>query len=103
MRQIRKVVSKVIDKDKFQVLNYVKKEEYIGSMDGMRFMLRKKASGEETKLEAIIWPEPLGYAKTPESKKQHMEFEFSQPGLEEAIDWMNRQYGQLKELWNVMK
>lgn len=94
---------KVIDKGKFHVLNYVKREEYLGSMAGMRFMLKKKDVGEETKLETIIWPEPLGYAKTPESKKQHMAFEFSQAGLEEAIDWMNEQYEQQKELWNVIK
>ncbi|TCL60674.1 hypothetical protein EDD76_102374 [Kineothrix alysoides] len=94
---------KVIDKGKFHVLNYVKREEYLGSMEGMRFMLKKKGVGEETKLETIIWPEPLGYAKTPESKKQHKEFEFSQAGLEEAIDWMNEQYEQQKELWNVIK
>lgn len=93
----------MIDKDKFHVLNYVKKEEYTGSTEGMRYMLKKKAAGEETMLEVIIWPEPYGYAKTPEQRKQHKEFLFSQEGLEEAVDWMNEQLVQQADLWNVEK
>ena len=82
----------MIEKEKFHVLNYVKKEEYTGSMEGMRFMLKKKASGEETRLETIIWPEPFGYGKTPEEKKQRKEFPLSAEGVEQAVDWMNEQY-----------
>lgn len=72
-------------------------------MDGMRYMLKKKDTEGETVLEVIIWPEPLGYAKTAESKKQRMEFTFSQEGLEEAADWMNEQYVNQKALWDVMR
>ena len=64
----------MIDYDHFHVLNYVKKEEYTGSMNGMRYMLKKKVvpkdDQEETYLEVIIWPEPYGYARTEEEKKQ---------------------------------
>ena len=35
------------------MFNYIKKEEYTGSMEGMRYMLRKK-EGEEVRLEAVI-------------------------------------------------
>ena len=63
----------MIDYDHFHVLNYVKKEEYTGSMNGMRYMLKKKVvprdDQEETCLEVIIWPEPYGYARTEEEKK----------------------------------
>lgn len=93
----------MIDKEKFHVLNYIKKEEYTGSMKGMRYMLKKKDMEEETRLEVIIWPEPLGYAKTAENKKQRIEFTFSQEGLEEAVDWLNEQYVNQKALWDVMK
>lgn len=93
----------MVEKDKFHVLNYVKKEEYTGSIDGMRYMLRKKVEGEETKLEVTIWPEPFGYAATPEKKKQRMEFGFHEEGLEEAVDWMNAQYEGQKALWDVVK
>lgn len=93
----------MIDKEKFHVLNYIKKEEYTGSMKGMRYMLKKKDMEEETRLEVIIWPEPLGYAKTAENKKQRVDFTFSQEGLEEAVDWLNEQYVNQKALWDVMK
>ena len=53
----------MIDKEKFHVLNYVKKEEYSASMDGMRYMLKKKEIEEGSRLEVIIWPEPYCYAK----------------------------------------
>lgn len=93
----------MIDKEKFHVLNYIKKEEYTGSMKGMRYMLKKKDMEEEARLEVIIWPEPLGYAKTAENKKQRVDFTFSQEGLEEAVDWLNEQYVNQKALWDVMK
>lgn len=93
----------MIDKEKFHVLNYVKKEDYTGSMEGMRYMLKKKAAGEEVKLEVIIWPEPFGYGKTPEQKKQRKEFPFSEDGLEQAVNWMNEQYEAQGALWKVMR
>lgn len=93
----------MLNKEKFHVLNYVKKEEYTGSMKGMRYMLKKKDAGEETKLEVIIWPEPFGYGKTPEQKKQRKEFSLSQEGLEQAVDWMNEQYEAQSALWKVVR
>ena len=60
----------MIDKDKFHVLNYVRKEEYTGSMDGMRYMLKKKEKEDGSALEVIIWPEPYCFSKTEEEKKQ---------------------------------
>lgn len=93
----------MIEKEKFHVLNYVKKEEYCASMDGMRYMLKKKDSGEEVKLEVIIWPEPYCYARTEEEKKQRMEFPFTAEGVEQAADWLNKQYLDQKPLWELSK
>ena len=93
----------MIDKEKFHVFNYVKKEEYCASMDGMRYMLKKKETDDGAKLEVIIWPEPYCYAKTAEEQKQRMEFDFSAAGVEEAADWLNEQYLQQKPLWDLSK
>ena len=93
----------MIEKEHFHILNYVKKEEYSASMDGMRYMLKKKETGDGAKLEVIIWPEPYCYAKTEEEKKQRMEFEFSQDGVEMAADWLNEQYVGQKPLWALSK
>ena len=76
----------MIDKERFHVFNYVKKEEYCGSMDGMRYMLKKKTQDTETFLEAITWPEPYCFAKTEEEKKRRNIFPFSNcsPALSRA-------------------
>ena len=96
-------VKRMIEKEHFHVLNYVKKEEYSASMDGMRYMLKKKEVGDDTKLEVIIWPEPYCFAKTEEEKKQRKEFEFSASGVEMAADWLNEQYVKQKPLWELSK
>lgn len=93
----------MIDKEKFRVLNYVKKEEYTGSMEGMRYMLRKKETDGDAVLEVVLWPEPFNYNKTPEEKKQRMEFSLSDEGLSKAVDWMNEQHEQQRELWSVVR
>ena len=93
----------MIDKEKFNVLNYIKKEEYCGSMDGMRYMLRKKEKEDGAELEVVIWPEPLCYAKTEEVKKQRREFEFTSEGVSKAAEWLNQQYTEQKPLWELSK
>lgn len=93
----------MIEKEKFNVLNYVKKEEYCGSMDGMRYMLKKKDVEDGSRLEVVIWPEPFCYAKTEEEKKQRYEFEFTAEGVSQAADWLNSQYTEQKALWELSK
>lgn len=93
----------MIEKEKFHVFNFVKKEEYSASMDGMRYMLKKKEAEQGTVLEVVIWPQPYCYAKTPEENKQRKEFAFSEEGVQEAADWLNGQYIQQKELWELSK
>lgn len=93
----------MIDKEKFHVLNYIKKEEYTASMDGMRYMLKKKEEEGESRLEAVIWPEPYCYAKTEEEKKLRKEFPFSAEGVTQAADWLNEQYEAQKDFWKASK
>lgn len=89
----------MIDKETFHPLNYIKKEEYSGSMDGMRYMLKKVKSGEEDVIRVTIWPEPLGINRTPEEKKQSIEVPLSKEGVEQAADWLNGQYEERKDYW----
>jgi len=93
----------MIDKENFHVLNYIKKEEYIASMDGMRYMLKKKDGEDGPKLEAVIWPEPYCYAKTQEDKKTRAEFALTSEGVAEAADWLNAQYVGQRPLWEDAK
>lgn len=89
----------MIDRENFHVLNYIKKEEYTGSMDGMRYMLKKKEKEEGAALEVIIWPEPYCYARTDEEKKQRREFSLSMEGVQEAADYLNAMYREQKSVW----
>ena len=95
----------MIDYDHFHVLNYVKKEEYTGSMIVLRYMLKKtvvpRDDQEETCLEVIIWPEPYGYARTEEEKKLRKEFPFSEDGLKEAVVYLNQQFEDQRVLWDL--
>lgn len=93
----------MIDKENFHVLNYIKKEEYTASMEGMRYMLKKKESEGESVLEAVIWPEPYCYAKTEEDKKLRKQFPLSSEGVEQAADWLNEQYEARRPFWKAAK
>ncbi|MBR3104641.1 MAG: hypothetical protein IKH46_12560 [Lachnospiraceae bacterium] len=70
-------------------LNYIKKERYTGSNDGMRFMLEKKsAEGEEDRILVCLWPEPYSYEKTGEDQKRFREFPFTEDGLQSAVSYI---------------
>lgn len=80
----------------FLSLNFVKKEDFTGSFQGMRFMLHKEDTEEEKKLKVYLWSEPFGFEATPEEKKISQLFSFDEEGLAEAIDWMNENYEHIK-------
>lgn len=90
----------MIDKKTFISLNFLKKENYTGSMQGMRYRISKETQEEELKLKVIIWPEPYSFDMTKEEKKQDALFEFSKEGKDEAVDWINEQYRTQKDLWD---
>lgn len=89
----------MIDKENFHPLNYIKKEEYSGSMEGMRYLLKKEKSGEEDVIRVTVWPEPLGFGRTPEEKKTSVEVPLTKEGVEQAADWLNEQYESRKAYW----
>lgn len=58
----------MIDPSKIS-LNFIKKLEYTGGYQGMRYMLRKESRDEDTVLTAYAWPEPFCFSKTAPEKK----------------------------------
>lgn len=82
----------MIDREHFFNLNILKKEDYTGSMDGMRYRLVKVEDDEGAKLHVTAWPEPFCFDKTPEEKKTVKDFAFSEEGKMDAADWLNRQW-----------
>lgn len=87
----------MIEKDKFLNLNILKKEDYTGSMDGMRYRLVKEEEEEKKYIRVTVWPEPFCFDKTPEEKKTSIRVDFSEEGKEEAADWLNRQWVTMKQ------
>ena len=77
-------------------IQYIKKDDFTGSFKGMRYRLSKTAEG----MEAVIWPGPYNYIKTPEQKKQRKQFPLTIEGKEEAVAWLNKQYEIQKPLWD---
>lgn len=65
-------------------INFLKKENYTGSCNGMRFYLAK----EDDRLKVCTYPEPWCFEATPEKDKTWNEFEFSAEGLEAALQWL---------------
>ncbi|MCI9314163.1 MAG: hypothetical protein HFI57_04135 [Lachnospiraceae bacterium] len=89
----------MLDKETFHPLNYIKKEEYSGSMEGMRYMLKKVRSGEEDVIRVTIWPEPLNMVRTPEHLRESIDVPLTAEGVEQAAEWINEQHETRREYW----
>ncbi|WP_167954652.1 hypothetical protein [Anaerosporobacter faecicola] len=92
----------MIDPKNFVNINLLKKETFTGSLNGMRYRMKKEVTeGDEpvTTLVTTIWPQPYNYAKTEEKLKESKEFEFSQDGVAQAGEWLNQSYINRKEYW----
>lgn len=89
----------MLDKENFHPLNYIKKEEYSGSMDGMRYMLKRVKSGEDDVIRVTVWPEPFNLLRTPEEQKTSVEVPLTAEGVDQAADWINGQYEERRQYW----
>ena len=94
----------MIKRPELLALEFYKSRPFKGSDKGIRYMIQKDTvpverdsenqdeDGEtETKtvLTAFIWPEPFCFEVTSDEKKGSKQFDFSEEGLCEAIDWLN--------------
>lgn len=86
----------------FMPVNFLKKEKFTGSHQGMRFRMEKKEPKEEggaASLLVTVWPEPYNYDSTEEEKKTRTEFSFDAPGIADGVKWLNEQYENRREEW----
>lgn len=89
----------MLDKETFHPLNYIKKEEYSGSMEGMRYLLKRVKSGEDDVIRVTIWPEPFNLLRTPDDLWESIDVPLTTEGVEQAVDWINERYEAEKEKW----
>lgn len=79
----------MIKRDDILSLEYLKKSEYTGSHQGMRYRMECVASEEGKSLVVTIWPEPFNFVKTPPEQKASASFSFDEDGILDAVGWMN--------------
>jgi len=82
-------------------MEYLKKTEYTGSHQGMRFRLEKREDGEKKELLVTVWPEPFNFLKTPDEEKTTEIFTFDEDGVVDAIAWMNDLLFAQKDRWDA--
>lgn len=81
-------------------MEYLKKAEFTGSFQGMRYRLEGIMRGQEKVLKVTVWPEPFNYWKTPEEVKESEFFPFAEEGVVAAVEWMNARLAQEPEKWD---
>lgn len=94
----------MITYDEVLNLNYYKKTSYSGWTGGMRFLLRMEKPEEgEPIFHAFVWPGPLIFDLTEDSKKIDATFPFSESGKCQAVDWLNEQLTSRLDQWPKAK
>lgn len=82
----------MIERKDVMPVNFLKKENFTGSFQGMRYRMEKAAEGEKVSLLVTAWPEPYGYAATPDAQKINQSFPFSEEGIVSGVAWLNEQH-----------
>lgn len=81
-------------------MEYLKKTEFTGCHQGMRYRLEGVSRGEGPKvLLCTVWPEPFNFFHTSDDKKESAEFPFEEDGIVDAVAWMNDRLFEEKEKW----
>jgi len=52
----------------------------------------KEQDEEGAYMQGYIWPEPFGFAKTPDEKKTGCRFTLDEDGMADAVAWLNKEY-----------
>lgn len=100
----------MIYRDDILSMEYLKKTEFTGCHQGMRYRLEKIRKDSEEKdeegnsiqkdfLRCTVWPEPFNFFKTPDSEKSFCDFSFDEDGVADSIAWMNDRLFADKERW----
>ena len=106
----------MIERKDILSLAYLKKADFSGSCQGMRFRFHRAEKNAETEgqgnggtqaaqqvLEIVAWEAPYCFDVTPEAKKQKAEVAFSEEGIQQGIDWLNGRWQAEPERWKAAK
>lgn len=76
-------------------ISFLKKENFTGGNNGMRFRMEKSSLEEESVLLVTAWPEPYCYDATPDEQKVKETFPFTEEGIISGVKWLNSQQNKL--------
>ena len=99
----------MIERKDILSIPYLKKTTFTGSYDGLRFrfaVVKKESEVQEKEqqvLQITAWDGPYGFDATSEEKKQQIETEFSEEGIQNGIDWLNALWEADPEKWKRAK
>ena len=82
-------------------MEYLKKTEFTGCHQGMRYRLEGTDGEEGKQLKATVWPEPFNFFKTPGEQKTSACFTFDEDGVLDAVAWMNDRLFEDKDRWTA--
>lgn len=89
----------MIQREDILSMEYLKKTEFTGCHQGMRYRLEGISGEEGKKLLVTVWPEPFNFFKTPQEQKSSAQFSFDEDGVIDAVAWMNDRFMEEKDRW----
>lgn len=90
----------MIKREDILSMEYLKKTEFTGCHQGMRYRLEGVTDAEgQKRLRVTVWPEPFNFFTTSEEEKESAEFLFHEDGVVDAVAWMNDRLFQKKDRW----
>ena len=75
---------------------FLKKETFSGSHNGMRYTIKKTDEG----MIVYVYAEPWAFEITKEEDRLIKNFDFSDDGVNEAIEWLNETYTANRRFWD---
>lgn len=90
----------MIKREDILSMEFLKKTEFTGCHQGMRYRLEGVQGENGIILKVTVWPEPFNFLKTPDDQKTSAAFSFSEEGVEEAVKWMNSRLEADEDKWD---
>lgn len=90
----------MIQREDILSMEYLKKTEFTGCHQGMRYRLEGVTDENgEKKLKVTVWPEPFNFFKTAKELKTSAFFAFEEDGVTDAVGWLNDRLFEDKDKW----
>ncbi len=80
----------MVERNRLLSLSYYEKTSFTGSDHDLRYRIEKKESDDQKELIVTAWKGKFAFDHTPDDKKNTHTAPFSEEGLSDIVDWLNR-------------